>query len=89
MVLRMAENVQFVPVDLRIHRSQVIDLNVEHMTWAIREISEYYKIDIHAIMGMSVREYVTNTIDKLCSDVPPQLRSKWIFMEKTLENTTK
>jgi GNAT superfamily N-acetyltransferase len=65
----MTENVQFIPVDLRIHRAQVIDLNVEHMTWAIKEMSEYYKIDMSA---MSVREYITSTIDKLCSDVPPQ-----------------
>jgi GNAT superfamily N-acetyltransferase len=39
------------------------------MSWAIKEMSEYYKIDMSA---MSVREYVTSTIDKLCSDVPPQ-----------------
>jgi GNAT superfamily N-acetyltransferase len=65
----MTESLQFLPVDLRIHRSQVIDLNVEYMTWVMKEISEYYEIDMSAI---SVREYVTSTIDKLCSDVPPQ-----------------
>ena len=68
----MNKSVQFIPVDLRIHRFQVIDLNVEHMTWAIKEISEYYKVDALAMMGMSVREYVTSNIDKLCSDVPQQ-----------------
>jgi len=68
----MTENVQFIPVDLRIHRSQVIDLNVEYMNWVAKGISEHYKIDIFAVGGISVREYVTNTIDKLCSDVPPQ-----------------
>jgi len=68
----MTENVQFIPVDLRIHRSHVIDLNVEHMTWAIKGISEHYKIDLHAMIGMSIQEYVTSTIDELCSYVPPQ-----------------
>ena len=66
----MTENVQFIPADLRINRSQLIDLNVEHMTWAMRKISEYYKIDFSALPP--VREYVTSTIDKLCSDVPPK-----------------
>ena len=79
----MTENLQFIPVNLRIHRAQVIDLNVEHMTWAVRKMSEYYKIDVRAMMGMSVREYVTSTIDKLCSDVPPQ----GIYYLLKLENT--
>jgi N-acetylglutamate synthase-like GNAT family acetyltransferase len=69
MVLRMTENIQFIPVDLRIHRFQVVDLNVEHMNWAAKGISEHYKIDIFAVGGISVREYIESTIDKLLSDV--------------------
>jgi len=72
MVSGMADMIRFVPVDLRIHRSQVIYLNLEHLSWVEREMKERYKIDIFAGMGTSVREYVTSTIEKLCSDVPPQ-----------------
>jgi N-acetylglutamate synthase-like GNAT family acetyltransferase len=72
MVLNMTENIRFIPVDLRIHRSQVIDLNVEHLSWVEKEMKERYKIDIFADTGTSVREYVTSIIEKLCSDVPPQ-----------------
>jgi len=69
----MTENVLFVPVDLRIHRSHVIDLNVEHMNWAAEGIREHFKIDIFAAVGISLREYVTNTIDDLCSVcLPPR-----------------
>jgi N-acetylglutamate synthase-like GNAT family acetyltransferase len=68
----MTEKVHFLPVDLSIHRSQVIDLNVEHMRWAMKGIDEYYKINGVATMGVSVLEYVTNTIEDLCSYVPPR-----------------
>jgi len=68
----MTEKVQFIPVDLRIHRLQVIDLTVEHMNWVAKEMTEYYKIDILTMMKPSAREYITSTIEKLCSDIPPQ-----------------
>ena len=65
----MIKKVHFLPVDLRIHRSQVIDLNVEYMEWVAREGSEHFKIDIFAVVKTSPREYITSTIDKLLSDV--------------------
>ncbi|NWG10510.1 GNAT family N-acetyltransferase [Candidatus Bathyarchaeota archaeon] len=65
----MTEKVHFLPVDLSIHRSQVIDLNVEHMEWVAKEASKHFKIDIFAIVGSSPREYIANTIDKMLSDI--------------------
>jgi N-acetylglutamate synthase-like GNAT family acetyltransferase len=66
----MAEKVHFLPVDLRIHRFQAIDLNVEYMEWVAKEASEHFKIDIFATtVGISAREYVASTIDKLLSDI--------------------
>jgi N-acetylglutamate synthase-like GNAT family acetyltransferase len=83
MVSRMAEKIRFVPVDLSIHRSQVIDLNMEHLSWVEKEMKEHYKIDIFADTGTSVREHVMNTIDTLCSDIPPQ----GIYYLLELDNT--
>jgi len=69
----MNKSVQFIPVDLRVHRSQLIDLNVEYMSWVAKEASEHFKIDIFAAVGTSVQEYVTSTIERLCSAcAPPQ-----------------
>jgi N-acetylglutamate synthase-like GNAT family acetyltransferase len=79
----MAEKVHFLPVDLRIHRSQVIDLNVEYMEWVAKEGSEYFKIDIFAVAGTSVREYIASTIDKLLSDVS----SRGIYYLVEIEGT--
>jgi len=65
----VTENLQFVPVDLRIHRAQAIDLNVEYMEWVAKEGREHFKIDIFAVVKTSPREYITSTIDKLLSDI--------------------
>jgi len=69
MVLSMTENVRFLPVDLRIHRSQVIDLNMEHMNWVLKESAALR--DLVATSAVSIREHVISIVEKLCSDVPP------------------
>ncbi|MGA9387978.1 MAG: GNAT family N-acetyltransferase [Candidatus Bathyarchaeia archaeon] len=42
-------------------------MNVEFMDWNLREITEYFGIDPLAAMGVSVRDYVTGMVEKLCS----------------------
>ncbi len=68
----MTWNILFLPADLRVHRPQIIDLNLEYMGWAFKEIEEYYKIDMAALIGMPLRDYVTNAIEGLCSYTPPR-----------------
>jgi len=71
----MAERVHYLPVDLSIHRSQIVDLNVEYMNWWLRGIEECFKTDLATLLGWSKnavenkkREYLTSGIEKLCSD---------------------
>lgn len=71
----MTEKIRFLPVDLRIHRSQVFDLNVEYMNWWLRGIEECFKTDLATLLGWSEkaleskkREYLTLEVGKLCSD---------------------
>jgi len=71
----MTENILFIPVDLRIHRSQVIDLNIEYMNWWLRGIEGNFKTDLATLLGWSKkavetkkREYLTIEVEKLCSD---------------------
>jgi N-acetylglutamate synthase-like GNAT family acetyltransferase len=68
----MTEKVRFLPADLSIHRPQIIDLNMEHMSWATKGIDEYFKINSVAMMGVSLLEYVTSIVENLCSYVPPR-----------------
>jgi len=71
----MTENIQFLRVDLRIHKSQVVDLNVEYMNWWLKGIEECFKTDLAELLGWSKeavenkkREYLTSEVEKLCSD---------------------
>jgi len=75
MVLGMAEKVRFLQVDLSIHRSQLVDLNIEYMNWWSRGIEECFKTDLATLLGWSreaveskKREYLTSEVEKLCSD---------------------
>ena len=49
----MTESIQFIPVDLRIHRALLVDLNVEYMNWWLRGIEESFKTDLAALLGWS------------------------------------
>jgi GNAT superfamily N-acetyltransferase len=75
MVSPLPEKVHFQPVDLRIHRSQLADLNVEYMNWWLRGIEECFKTDLATLLGWSKeavenkkREYLASEVEKLCSD---------------------
>jgi len=71
----MTGNIQFIPVDLRIHQSQIVDLNVEYMNWWLKGIEECFRTDLATLLGWSKeaveqkkREYITSEVEKLCSD---------------------
>lgn len=68
----MIERPQFVQVDLSRHRTQMVDLHAEYMEWAAKEIAALLKIEVTAIINMSVRDYISSTIDKICGDLPPK-----------------
>ena len=63
----MNQSLQFVPVDLHIHSSQLIELNVEYLNWVVKRIDDYYNMDLSDEMGISVREYVIHNFETLCS----------------------
>lgn len=50
-------------VSLDHQRSEIVDLNVEYMTWVLDGVDAHFSIDSKALAGKSVREYVESTID--------------------------
>jgi N-acetylglutamate synthase-like GNAT family acetyltransferase len=71
----MVETVRFLPVDLRIHRSQLMDMNVEYMNWWLKGIEECFGTDLATLVGWSKeaveskkRDYLTCEVKKLCSE---------------------
>jgi GNAT superfamily N-acetyltransferase len=74
-VSEVVGKVQFLQVDLRVYRSEVVDLNVEYMNWWLRGIEECFKTDLATLLGWSRKaveskkqEYLTSEVEKLCSD---------------------
>ena len=61
---------ELVPLDERFHRTQFFDLNVEFLSWLAAEAKNRHGVDIIAIMGISVREYVESVIDEFLKVKP-------------------
>ena len=67
----MPGNIEFVPVDLKIHKPQLLDLNVEYMTWAAKQMLESYNIDIFSGLEISLRDFMSDNVDQFGSYQPP------------------
>ncbi|MHA2212791.1 MAG: GNAT family N-acetyltransferase, partial [Candidatus Thorarchaeota archaeon] len=64
--------VEFIPVDLRAHRSILTELNEEYFGWVAHEFSEKSKIDIFSILNETVQEYAEKSVAEIESYVPPK-----------------
>ena len=62
----------FIVADARTHRDELIELNVEYMSWVFAEREKVFDASTDGIVGMSAREYVPTVIDKVCGDPPPK-----------------
>jgi GNAT superfamily N-acetyltransferase len=63
---------QFVIADPQINRTELIELNVEYLSWVFRGIESVFSIPADQVVGMSARDYVPGVIDKVCGDPPPK-----------------
>ena len=64
--------VNFVTYDALAHRDQFLKLNVEHLNWFIEEAVSRHSIDLSALEGPSVQEYVEAHLDEFTSLRPPK-----------------
>jgi GNAT superfamily N-acetyltransferase len=64
--------IDFIPINLDDHRSILIELNDEYLTWIGNEIKKNYNIDLVSHLGMSIRNYAENSIDELTSYKRPK-----------------
>lgn len=63
--------IEFIPADLRLHRGELLELNVEYVSWVLAEIEKLFHVPAEQILGMSAAEYVPTVLDKLCGASPP------------------
>lgn len=57
--------------DARVHRNDLIELNVEYVSWVFAEIERLFGVPADQIFGVPARDYVPTVIDKVCGDPPP------------------
>jgi GNAT superfamily N-acetyltransferase len=62
---------EFIIATVASHRNELIELNVEYVSWVMGEIERLFGIPANEIVGMSASEYVPTVIEKVCGDPPP------------------
>jgi GNAT superfamily N-acetyltransferase len=58
--------------NIHIHRDQLIEINVEYVSWVFREIDKLFDVNFEKRIGMPASDYVTSVIDKVCGKLPPE-----------------
>ena len=64
--------VEFIQIRLEIHKSHLINLNEEYLSWIADEMQQRYSIDTESLLGESIREYAKNSLEELSSYIPPE-----------------
>jgi GNAT superfamily N-acetyltransferase len=62
-----ADGIRLVPVDLAAHRAELVELNVEYMSWIAEVSEELFGLRFRDEVGLDVREYVETTLDGMVS----------------------
>ena len=73
---------EFIAANIASHRDELIQLNVEYLSWVFTGIEDLFGVPADQIVGMSASEYVPSVIDKVCGDPPP----KGIFYLVNVDN---
>ena len=63
--------VDFIPINLELHKSHLLNLNFEYLSWIVDEMRQRYNIDLELQMGVNIREYTTKFLEELSSYLPP------------------
>jgi GNAT superfamily N-acetyltransferase len=63
--------INFTLADPHTHRADLLLLSNEYMDWVLGELSAITGASPEAMMGMPVATYVENSLDKVCSELPP------------------
>lgn len=63
--------ITFERADARRDRSTLTELNVEYLEWLDLSIRRDFSIDLPALLGQPITEYVAASLDMLCAPSPP------------------
>lgn len=63
---------EFIAANIASHKDELIQLNVEYLSWVFAEIENLFGVPADQVVGMPASEYVPSVIDKICGDPPPK-----------------
>lgn len=61
----------FIIANLASHRRELMELNLEYVSWGMAEFDRAFGVSAEDVFGMSAREYVATFTDKVCGETPP------------------
>lgn len=64
--------ITFEPADARRDLVVLTELNVAYLDWLDANIQHTFGLDLPALLGQPITEYVAATLDKLCAAEPPE-----------------
>ena len=74
--------VEFIPINLDIHKSLLVEMNKEYLSWIAREMKKKYDLDIFNVGSNNqlnkieqqaiIRDYSKGSVEKLTSYMPPE-----------------
>jgi len=62
--------VEFIPINLDLHKSHLIKLTEEYLSWISEEMQKRYNIDTISVIGESILEFTERSLDQLSSHLP-------------------
>jgi len=78
----MLDMVEFIPINLNFHKSLLVDLNEEYLSWIADEMKKHYDLDIMNVEGtfqnnkieqkIPIRVYAKMSAEQLTSYIPPE-----------------
>ncbi len=63
---------EFITANATTDRDELIQLNVEYLSWVFKGIEEHFGVPAGQVVGMPASDYVPTVIDKVCGDPPPR-----------------
>lgn len=66
------QNHEFTVANIESHKDELIQLNVEYLSWVFDGIETLFGVPADEIVGMPASEYVPSVIEKVCGDPPPK-----------------
>jgi GNAT superfamily N-acetyltransferase len=64
--------ITFEPADAHDDRAALTELNVAYLDWLDANIQHTFGLDLPALLGQPIADYVEASLDKLCAAAPPE-----------------